>query len=92
MFPGDLIVSNLNLSANPPVICEASVKRILGHVDMYRDMSKPSPEQQQYIEQIFSKLEGQTSIISRKITNAFEQQDKGLWLTRDERDPVIGVV
>jgi hypothetical protein len=36
LFPGDPVVSNLNLSANPPVICEASVKRILGHVDMYR--------------------------------------------------------
>jgi Protein of unknown function (DUF4238) len=86
MFPGDLVVSNLNLSANPPVICETSVKRILGHVDMYRDMNKPSPEQQQYIEQMFSKLEGQASIIFRKIAKAFEQQDKGLWLTRDERD------
>jgi hypothetical protein len=85
MFPGDLVVHNLNLSADPPVICETPVKRILGQMDMYRDTSKPSPEQQ-HIEQMFSKLEGQASAVFRKITKSFEQKDKGLWLTRDERD------
>jgi hypothetical protein len=86
MFPGDPVVHNLNLSADLPVICEAPVKRILGQMDMYRDTSKSPPEQQQHIEQMFSKLEGQTSAIFRKITKAFEQGEKGLWLTRDERD------
>ena len=86
MFPGDLVVRNLDLSADPPVICETPVKRILGQVDMYRDTSSQSPEQQQYIEHMFSRIEGQTSAIFRKITKAFEQKDQGLWLTRDERD------
>jgi hypothetical protein len=49
-------------------------------------MSKPSPEQQQHIEQMFSRIESQISIIFRKITKAFEQQDKELWLTRYDRD------
>jgi hypothetical protein len=30
MFPGDLVVRNLDLSADPPGICEMPVKRILG--------------------------------------------------------------
>lgn len=85
MFPGDLVVNNLNLSADPPVICEAPVKRILGQMDMYRDMSKPSAGQQ-HIEQMFSKLEAQASAVFCKIIKSFEQKDKGLWLTRDERD------
>lgn len=37
---------------------------------------------------MFSKLEGQASAVSRRITKSFEQQEKALWLTRDERDLV----
>jgi hypothetical protein len=85
IFPREPVVHNLNLSVDPPVICETPVKRILGQIDMYRDTSKPSPEQQ-HIEQMFSKLEGQASAVFRKITKSFEQKEKGLWLTRDERD------
>lgn len=84
-YPGDTVVRNLNLSADLPVICETPVRRILGQIDMYRDRSKPSLEQQ-HIEQMFSKLEGQASIVFRKITKTFEQRSKGLWLARDERD------
>ena len=85
IFPREPVVHNPNLFVDPPVMCETPVKRILGQIDMYRDTSKPSPEQQ-HIEQMFSKLEGQASAVFRKITKSFEQKDKGLWLTRDERD------
>lgn len=85
IYPGERVVHNLNLSVDPPVICETPVKRILGQMDMYRDTSKPSL-QQQHIEQMFSKLEGQASAVFRQITKAFEQKEKMLWLTRDERD------
>jgi hypothetical protein len=60
------------------------VNRILSQMNMYRDTSKPSPEQQN-IEGMFSRLEGQVSIIFCKITKAFVQKEKGLWLTREER-------
>jgi Protein of unknown function (DUF4238) len=86
MFPGDLVVSNLNLSADPPVICQSPVKRILGQMDMYRDTSKSSLQQQQHIEQMFSKLEGQASAVFRKITKAFERNETELWLDRNERN------
>ena len=86
MFPGDLVVHNLNLFADPPAICQSPVKRILGQMNMYSDTSKSSPEQQQHIEQMFSKLECQVSAIFRKITKAFEQKENGLWLTRMERN------
>jgi hypothetical protein len=87
IYPGERVVNTIDLSEDPPVLCEARVNRILGQMDMYRDTSKPSPEQQ-HIEQMFSKLEGQASIVFRKITKAFEQKEKGLWLTREERDLV----
>lgn len=37
---------------------------------------------------MFSRLEGQASIVFCKITKAFEQEEKGLWLTHEERDLV----
>lgn len=87
LYPGDPVVNTLDLSEDPPVLCEARVNRIFGQMDMYRDTSKDSPEQQ-HIEQMFSKLEGQASVVFRKITKAFEQKEQGLWLTREERDLV----
>ncbi|KAE8443203.1 hypothetical protein EG329_002071 [Mollisiaceae sp. DMI_Dod_QoI] len=84
---GERVVNTLDLSEDSPTPCEAKVNRILGRMDMYRDTSKPSP-QQQHIEQMFSTLEDQASIVFRKITKAFEQKEEGLWLTREERDLV----
>ncbi|KUJ19709.1 uncharacterized protein LY89DRAFT_611477 [Mollisia scopiformis] len=87
IYPGDRVVNTLDLSEDPPVLCEARVNRIFGQMDMYRDTSKDSPEQQ-HVEEMFSKLEGQASIVFRKITKAFEQKEPGLWLTREEKDLV----
>lgn len=85
MYRGERVVNTLDLSEGTPTLREARVNRILGKMDMYRDTSKPSSEQQE-IEQMFSRMEGQASIIFRKITKAFEQKEQGLWLTRQERD------
>lgn len=87
IYPGNRVVNTLNLSEDPPVLCEARVDRILGYMDMYRDNSK-QPLEQQHIEQMFSRIEGQASAVFRKITKAFEQKAEGLWLMRDERDLV----
>lgn len=62
------------------------MKRIFGQFDMYRDIERPTPEQQQYIEKMFSAVENKVSVIFRKITNSFDQQEDGIWLTRDERN------
>ncbi|KAF7542976.1 hypothetical protein G7Z17_g11120 [Cylindrodendrum hubeiense] len=88
MYPGDRVLRNVDLSADPPVICEKSIKRILGNTDMYRDTSQPTPKQQQHIEEMFSKFESSASIIFRKITKSFEQHERGLWLTRAERNVI----
>lgn len=44
IYPGERVVNTIDLSEDPPVLCEARVNRILGQMDMYRDTSKPSPE------------------------------------------------
>lgn len=87
MRPNDPVVLNLHSSVDPAVVCEAPVNRIFGQTDMYRDTSK-SPAEQQHIEQMFSKLESQASVVFRNITKSFEQKDKALWLTRAEKDLV----
>ncbi|KXX73350.1 hypothetical protein MMYC01_209588 [Madurella mycetomatis] len=87
MFPGDPVVRNLDLLADPPAITEKPVTRILGQMNMYQDTSKP-PELQQHIELLLSNLESQASAVFRKITKAFEEKESGLWITRDERDLV----
>ncbi|KAK7408402.1 hypothetical protein QQX98_009442 [Neonectria punicea] len=88
MYPGDSVIRHVDLTADPPVICEKPVKRILGNMDMYRDTSQPTPEKQQHVEQMFSKLESEASVVFRKITKSFEQRDTGLWLTRVERNTI----
>ncbi|KAL2132418.1 hypothetical protein VTI74DRAFT_3816 [Chaetomium olivicolor] len=84
MHPGDLVVRNIDLFANPPAICEKPVNRILGQINM-QYTSKPS-EHQQHIEKMFPKLEARASEIFRKITKAYEQKEAGLWLMRSEKD------
>ncbi|KAK3312516.1 hypothetical protein B0H66DRAFT_485832 [Apodospora peruviana] len=86
MFPGDPVVRNIDFGADPPAICEKPVKRILGLMNMYDDDSKSDAKQQKHIELMFSKLEAQASQMFRKITKAFEKQEPGLWITRDERN------
>ncbi|KAI1770081.1 hypothetical protein F4818DRAFT_433887 [Hypoxylon cercidicola] len=85
MYRGELIVNNVNLAADPIRIEETKVKRILGNYDMYRDTSAPT-EQQRRMETMFGELESRVSVIFRKITKAFEANEKGLWVSRDERD------
>ncbi|KAK0111538.1 hypothetical protein ONS95_001891 [Cadophora gregata] len=85
MYRGDRVVNTIDLSSQTPTPCEARVDRIFGQMDMYRDSNKPSAEQQE-IEKMFSRMEGQASIAFRKITKAFEGKEEVLWLARHERD------
>ncbi|KAL7961058.1 hypothetical protein V8C34DRAFT_320308 [Trichoderma compactum] len=81
----DPTVNRMDLSSETPEVIEIPVKRILGKTDMYRDTNKPSAEQQ-HVEMMFSKLESNTSGIFRKITKAFNEGHRGIWLTRGERN------
>ncbi|KAI0126689.1 hypothetical protein BJ170DRAFT_724254 [Xylariales sp. AK1849] len=84
-FPGDPVVYHVNLKADPLELTESPVKRILGQLDMYRDVNKPS-DGQQHIEEMFAKLESKASTAFRRITKAFEAGEPAVCLTRDERN------
>ncbi|KAK4066127.1 uncharacterized protein Triagg1_8195 [Trichoderma aggressivum f. europaeum] len=81
----DPTVNRVDLSSETPEVIEIPVKRILGKTDMYRDTNKPSAEQQ-HVEMMFGDVESRTSRIIRNITKAFNEGDRGIWLTRGERN------
>ncbi|KAK4109656.1 hypothetical protein N656DRAFT_782896 [Canariomyces notabilis] len=85
MFPNDPVVRNLDLLADPPVINEKPVGRILGQTNMYQDTSRPI-EEQQHIELMLARLESQASMVFQKVIEHFEQKEPGFWVTRDERN------
>ncbi|KAJ4862291.1 hypothetical protein T069G_03245 [Trichoderma breve] len=83
----DPTVNRVDLSSEMPEVIEIPVKRILGKTDMYRDTNKPCAEQQ-HVERMFGDVESRTSRIFRKITKAFDEGHRGIWITRDERNLV----
>lgn len=84
-FAGDSVVSLVDLSSEKPKVSEASLKRILGMTDMYRDTSRPFSKQH-LIEEKLSQLESKASVLVQKILKASDDRLRGLWLTRQERN------
>ncbi|KAK3954282.1 hypothetical protein QBC32DRAFT_336702 [Pseudoneurospora amorphoporcata] len=87
MFPGDLVTSSLDLTQDPAVFTEKPVSRIFGQINMYDDFTKPNGEQR-HVEKLLSKLEDQAATIFTKITKAYEANEDGVVLTRDERNVI----
>ena len=85
-YPGDMVVNNVNLRAAPYVVDESPVSRILGQTNMYRDSLRPTKEEQNELETMFSKMEGQAQRVFRRITKAYEDGEEAVSLTRVERD------
>jgi hypothetical protein len=101
LYFGESVVHALDFTADPPVICEKGVKRILGQINMYENATNASAatsKKEQRVEEMLSKLEDQAARVFRKITKAYEeiqlehQQGKGpekvgvVCLTRGERN------
>lgn len=77
LYPGENVVHTLDFTADPPVICEKAVKRILGQMNMYEDAAaiRTNPQtsnQEQRVEEMLPKLEMQASKVFRKITKVYE--------------------
>ncbi|KAI1823846.1 hypothetical protein F4861DRAFT_299324 [Xylaria intraflava] len=87
IYRGEFVVNNVNLRADPIVIEETKVSRILGNYDMYQDTAQPTAEQRQ-IEAILCQLEGHVGTIFRKIIKAFEAGGPSVWVNRDERNAI----
>ncbi|KAI1429150.1 hypothetical protein F5Y12DRAFT_539827 [Xylaria sp. FL1777] len=87
IYRGELVVNNVNLKADPMMLEETKVKRILGQYDMYQDTALPASQRRQ-IETMLGKLEAYVSIIFRKIIKAFEAGEPHTWVTREERNSI----
>jgi len=98
---GDKVVRSVDLTSDPPVICEKPISRILGQMDMYDDKTKSGKDQRR-IEEVLGKFENQAARVFTKITKAYAQHQEGgeerkgkreetdtmgaVCLTRSERD------
>ncbi|KAK4194403.1 hypothetical protein QBC40DRAFT_188240 [Triangularia verruculosa] len=87
MYPKDKVIRHVDLTLNPPVICEKPIGRILGRVNMYDNPNQPTALQRE-VEKLLSALEDRASQVFRKITKAHNDKEPGLWITRSERDTV----
>ena len=89
VYSGQKVVNRVNLLADPFVLEEVPIKRVLGLEDMYQDSSQPagsSPKQSRRIETLLGELEAKASALFCKITEALENTTAEVWLTRSERN------
>ena len=86
--PGDLVLSCIDLTVHPFKLEERPVKRSFGQPGMYHDPSQATTKDQRRIESMFGSLESKASSVFRRIVKAYDDGDKGVKLTRTEKDTV----
>ncbi|KAH7093417.1 hypothetical protein FB567DRAFT_515306 [Paraphoma chrysanthemicola] len=84
IYPGEPVLHIIDLKGTTPLLCEASVKRTFGLMDMYQDVSNASDHN--ILEKELSKLESRVSQIIAGIKKAFESSKDGFSMSRDQRD------
>jgi hypothetical protein len=84
IYPGDPVLHIIDLAREVPQLCESPVKRTFGLADMYRDVSNASDHH--FLEKEIGKLESQASSIIAGIRKAFESQQSGFSMSRQQRD------
>ncbi|CAN9170956.1 unnamed protein product [Alternaria alternata] len=84
IYPGESVLHIIDLENEIPQLCESSVKRTFGLMDMYQDVSNASDHN--ILEKELSKLESQVSTIIAGIKKAFESSKDGFSMSRDQRD------
>ncbi|KAF4499485.1 hypothetical protein FAGAP_4335 [Fusarium agapanthi] len=83
-YPGDPAVNCLELSPQDYKIEELSIRRVCGLDDMYTDQL-PQVTFPRELEVKFSKLEGQTSTVIRKIITAYRHREENVKITRTQQ-------
>lgn len=84
LYPGDPVLSTIDLKAETAQLSESPVKRTFGMMDMYRDISKAAD--QYYLEKEIGKLESQVSVTIAGIRKALESGQNGFSMTRHQRN------
>ncbi|EEU42072.1 uncharacterized protein NECHADRAFT_50617 [Fusarium vanettenii 77-13-4] len=85
-YPGDPVVSNLCLTAEPYTLKETPVARVFGQLDMYEYMTTSPDKKHRRIEEMLGKMEFEASKIFRRITTAYGKGQPDVWLSRTERN------
>ena len=83
IYPGESVLHIIDLENEIPQLCESSVRRTFGLMDMYQDVSNASDHN--ILEKELSKLESQVSTIIAGIKRAFESSKDGFSMSRDHR-------
>ncbi|KAF5610696.1 uncharacterized protein FSUBG_2957 [Fusarium subglutinans] len=83
-YPGDPVVNCLELLPQDYKIEELPIRRVCGLDDMYTDQS-PQATFPRELEKKFSKLEGQTSVVIRKIIGAHQRGEENVKITRTQQ-------
>nr|RBQ84781.1 hypothetical protein FVER53263_12923 [Fusarium verticillioides] len=83
-YPGDPVVNCLELLPEGYKIEELSIRRVCGLDDMYTDQS-PNAQFPRELEVKFSRLEGETSAVIRRITGAHKRGEEKVKLTRTQQ-------
>ncbi|KAG5806283.1 hypothetical protein H9Q74_009172 [Fusarium xylarioides] len=83
-YPGDRVVNCLELLPEGYKVEERSVQRVCGLDDMYTDQS-PNAKFPRELEGKFSRLEGQTSVVIRKIIGAHQRGEEKVKITRTQQ-------
>jgi hypothetical protein len=83
-YPGDPVVNCLELLPEGYKIEELSIRRVCGLDDMYTNQS-PNAQFPRELEVKFSRLEGETSAVIRRITGAHKRGEEKVKLTRTQQ-------
>ncbi|KAK3337974.1 hypothetical protein B0H65DRAFT_309012 [Neurospora tetraspora] len=85
MFPGDLVISSLDMTQDAAAFTEKPVSRILGQINMYDDFITKPDKERRHVEKLLSRLEAQAAQIVTKVTKALEAKEPAVRLMWDER-------
>jgi hypothetical protein len=83
---GDKIVNAVDLSADCPSIDTVLVRRIFGQQDMYKDVSKFTPEDQMRMEKKLGAIESDASRLIARVVDAHTAGKDGISLSRADKD------
>lgn len=76
----------MDLTADELAVEVVPVRRVMGMNNMYEDLGQATPKQRRHVEDMFGRLEGESSRIFRSIIKGVEDGNKGIWLPREDRN------
>lgn len=83
---GNEKIHHVDLTTDELAVEVVPVRRVMGMNNMYEDLGQATPKQRRHVEELFGRLEGESSRIFRRIIKGVEDGNKGIWLPREDRN------